>query len=180
MIVLNVGGGPTRQLPSNYDGWSQSLLDIDPSIKPDICIDAKQLKTLEAGQYDAVYCSHNLEHFYRHEVRTVLDGFKHVLKDGGRVEIHVPNILNVVRSMTQGNLDIDDVWYRITDGSPVTFHDVMYGWTSAMSSGNLYYAHKCGFTPSSIGKELWQAGFTDIRVSDMTQNIKAEATKGAE
>src|SRR6266446_7887238 len=46
---------------------------------------------LAASQFDAVYCSHNLEHYYRHDGATVLRGFLHVLKPDGFAEIKVPD-----------------------------------------------------------------------------------------
>ena len=90
--VLNVGGGSKQiQLPFAYDGFEHVLLDIDPRGSPDIVCDARNLTTLDAGQFDAVYCSHNLEHYYRHDVQKVLTGFLHVLKDNGFVHIQVPD-----------------------------------------------------------------------------------------
>jgi hypothetical protein len=176
MIVLNVGGGPTRSLPSEYDGWKQHLLDIDPSVNPDVCCDAKEMGNLAPEDYDAVYCSHNLEHFYAHDVPVVLSGFMHVLKSGGFVHISVPNIKNLMQSMLAGNLDINDVWYRAGD-NPITFHDVLYGWSAAMNKGNLFYSHKCGFTPLSLSKALNDAGFDKVRVLDQGANITAVGYK---
>ena len=175
MIVLNVGGGTSRQLPANYDGWEQFLLDIDPAVKPDICCDAKDLTSQPGSTFDAVYCSHNLEHFYQHEVKIVLAGFKHVLKVGGTVEIHVPDVTASMRKMLESNLDINDVWYRLGNGSPISFHDVLYGWGDAIEQGNPFYAHKCGFTPLSLHGALDDAGFSEIVIESGGGNIKATA-----
>ncbi len=108
--VLNVGGGPTRDLPIFYKGWTQVLLDIDPQVKPDVVCDAKQMGKLPRGAYDAVYCSHNLEHFYRHEVPNVLAGFQHVLKADGFAHIMVPDMNAVFEALK--DRDINDTWYR--------------------------------------------------------------------
>ncbi len=71
--VLNVGGNSKAiALPPQYAGFEHLLLDIDPSGSPDIVCDARELATLDAGQSDAVYCSHNLEHYYRHDVHLAL------------------------------------------------------------------------------------------------------------
>ena len=32
MKVLNVGGGASRYLPPEYDGWEQDLLDIEAGV----------------------------------------------------------------------------------------------------------------------------------------------------
>lgn len=61
--VLNVGGNSkTIPLALQYAEFEHLLLDIDPKGAPDIVCDARQLTTLDASQFDAVYCSHNLEH----------------------------------------------------------------------------------------------------------------------
>ena len=58
--VLNVGGAnKDTPIPPHYDGWEHLLLDIDPRGKPDIVCDARELQSLEGGQFDAIYCSHN-------------------------------------------------------------------------------------------------------------------------
>ena len=132
--------------------------------------------SLEADQYDAVFCSHNLEHFYRHEVPQVLAGFMQVLKPDGIVDIVVPNLGYLFAEIHARSHDVDDVWYRTVSG-PVTFHDVLYGWSQAMGDGNLYYAHKCGFTALSLHKTLTDAGFTDIQVVENASNLFAKARK---
>lgn len=177
MRVLNVGGGASRHLPESYNGWEQVLLDIDPATGADIVCDAKELISRPETDFDAVYCSHNLEHFYRHDVPVVLAGFLHCLREGGRVEIHVPNIKNLMQTMLASNLDVMDVWYRTGDGSPVTFHDVLYGWNVAMSNGNEFYSHKCGFTVMSLGTALHAAGFRDVQVFDQGSNLMAVGVK---
>ena len=176
MKLLNVGGG-SRVLPPRYEGCEQTLLDIDSSVNPDVCLDAKEIGRLAPNAYDVVYCSHNLEHFYQHDVDTVLKGFLHVLKPGGFADISVPNLEQLFKDMQVKNLDLQDIWYRNGSGLPITFHDVIYGWSMAMSQGNLYYAHKCGFTASSFYKELESAGFTAIQIVLDSINITAKAYK---
>lgn len=179
MIVLNVGGGG-RYLPERYAGWEQHLLDIDPDVQPDLCCDARELLSdpgQPGGSYDAVYCSHTLEHFYRHDVPRVLAGFLHVLKPGGEVDIAVPNLATLVHEIVNRNHELDDVWYRASGGIPITFHDVLYGWSAKLKSGNLAYAHKCGFTPLSLHGELTRAGFVDVQIADGAMNILARAKK---
>jgi len=88
--VLNVGGNSKAiKLLSQYAKFEHFLLDIDPKGSPDILCDARELTSLEAIHFDAVYCSHNLEHYYRHDIPRVLSGFLHVLKDGGFAHIRV-------------------------------------------------------------------------------------------
>ncbi len=175
MQVLNVGGGASRHLPPHYDGWQQVLMDIDPAVNPDLVCDARELCGTTPAAYDAVYCSHNLEHVYRHEVPTVLAGFKHVLKPGGRVEIYVPNLINLMQSLLSAGRDLDDVWY-MAGANPIRFHDVLYGWGQAMEKGNLFYAHKCGFSQVSLCNALLRAGFDEVQVHDQGANLMGVAT----
>jgi hypothetical protein len=47
----------------------------------------------------------------------------------------------------------------------------------AMSNGNLFYSHKCGFTAVSLHKELVNAGFGTIYIQDQGSNLRAVAYK---
>lgn len=175
MRVLNVGGGLNPALPAHFEGWDLDVLDIDPEVKPDICLDAREMKTLPAETYDAVLCSHALEHFYKHDVPKVLAGFLHVLKPDGFAEIVVPSLTRLWEAMAKCSLDVSDVWYRTGNGVPITFHDVLYGWHHAMENGNLYYAHKCGFTMNSLSEALMKAGFAGVQIWDDASNLYARA-----
>mgnify|MGYP001209277570 CR=1 FL=1 len=67
--VLNVGGNSKMiPLPPQHTGWENIVLDIDPQGKPDVVCDARRLGQLPGATYDAVYCSHNLQHCYRHDL----------------------------------------------------------------------------------------------------------------
>ena len=172
--VLNVGGGGSRDLPPLYRGWQQDLLDIDPAVKPDLCCDAKQLKTLPRGTYDAVFCSHNLEHFYHHEVPVVLAGMRHVLKRNGFVHLAVPDVAALMEAVVNGKRDIMDTWYTVAAG-PIRFHDVLYGWSREVERGNRYYCHLTNFTEKSLTKVLHDAKFTDLYVARDGFNLTAFA-----
>src|SRR5215472_12892671 len=164
--VLNVGGSDKRiPIPGYYSGWDHVLLDIDRRVKPDVVCDARNLGSLQGAMYDAVYCSHNLEHYYRHDTRKVLTGFMHVLKADGFAEIRVPDLQSVMRRIVQSELDIEDVLY-VSRLGPITARDVFYGYGKEIeASGQDYYAHKTGFTPKSLFHTLKAAGFVDVFVS---------------
>lgn len=157
---LNVGGGSKHVwLPDYLEGFEHCLLDIDPRGKPDILCDARELVTQTPDQFDAIYCSHNLEHYYAHDVQNVLRGFLHVLKPGGFVEIRVPDIGALFAEVMERNLDIDDVVYTSGRG-PVRVLDMLYGFGPEIeSSGQDFYAHKTGFTQKSLTRALEAAGF---------------------
>jgi len=177
--VLNVGGNSKEiPLPPEYAGFDHLLLDIDPKGAPDIVCDARELATLEGGVFDAVYCSHNLEHYYRHDVPRVLSGFQHMLKDGGFAHIRVPDINEVMRLTVERGLDIDDVLYTSPSG-PIMVLDVLYGYAAQIErSGQDFYAHKTGFTQKSLLSALERAGFSRIYSSLGNLEISAFAFKG--
>ncbi len=177
--VLNVGGNNKAiPLPPPYAEFEHLLLDIDPKGSPDIVCDARNLSTLEGGQFDAIYCSHNLEHYYRHDVQKVLSGFLHMLKDGGFAHIRVPDIHEVMRITIEKGLDIDDVLYQSRAG-PIMVLDVLYGYSVEIErSGQEFFAHKTGFTQKSLLKALQLAGFSKIYSTTGNLEVTALAFKG--
>jgi hypothetical protein len=174
--VLNVGGNNKEiPIPPYYDGWEHHLLDIDPRGSPDVVCDARELTRLEPGRYDAVYCSHNLEHYYAHDVPRVLAGFRHVLKDEGFADIRVPDLRQVMQIVVEHDVDIDDVLYESAAG-PITVKDVLYGYGVEIErSGQDFFAHKTGFSPKSLSQTLLRSGFRHAFVAANTDAIEVVA-----
>jgi hypothetical protein len=138
------------------------LLDIDPKGCPDVVCDARELTSLPAAQYDSVYCSHNLEHYYYHDVKKVLAGFIHVLKADGFAFIRVPDVKQVMQTVVEKNLDMEDVLYQSPMG-PIMVRDVLYGHGLEIErSGCDFFAHKTGFTEKSLTDVLKMAEFSWI------------------
>jgi tetratricopeptide (TPR) repeat protein len=162
--VLNVGGGSKGvALPPHFQDWKQLLLDIDPRVGADLVCDARALReAADANAFDAVYCSHNLEHYYRHDVDKVLQGFLHVLKREGFAEIRVPDIGELIKLLARNELDIEQEIYKANVGS-ITAHDMFYGYAPEIeASGQDFYAHKTGFSRDSLLRALRTNGFGEI------------------
>jgi len=159
-VFLNVGGGSkATPIPPYYASWEHHLLDIDPAKSPDLLMDGRNLCEVSPATYDAVYCSHNLEHYFHHDVPRVLAGFFHVLRDPGFAEIRVPDIGLLVRDMAARNLDIEDTVY-VAPAGPITARDMLYGFAAEIErSGVDFYAHKTGFTAKSLARQILAAGF---------------------
>jgi hypothetical protein len=176
--VLNVGGNSKDiAIPMQYNGWQHILLDIDPKGNPDIVCDARDLISLAGNEYDAIYCSHNIEHYYRHDVRRVLLGFVHVLKAEGFAHVRVPDIDALMRIVVEKKMDIDDFLYQSPAG-PITVQDVFYGYgVEIKRSGNDFFAHKTGFSPKSLTKILNECGFPIIYMGGGGIEIEALAFK---
>ena len=158
--VLNVGGGSKSiPLPEMFANYKHILLDIDPKGNPDVVGDARELGKLGKNLYEAIYFSHNLEHFYFHEVPLVLDGMFTVLKPKGFVYIRVPDVMEAVKRCIDAGTDFEDGLY-IASGMPIMALDVIYGWSYEIKkSGQSYYAHKTAFSEKSLRRKLETAGF---------------------
>lgn len=175
-MVLNVGGGPRSTiLPEQYAGWVQHWLDIDASKGPDLLCDARLLGGLTPGRYDAIYCSHNLEHYYHHEVAQVLTGFLHVLKPTGFAQLRVPDIEHLMRLCVAGQLDLDSQVGDSVRGA-IRIRDILWGLgVEIEESGRDYYAHKTGFSPKTLTKALEAAGFAEVFLTMDNPNIELGA-----
>ena len=126
-------------------------------------MDARELSKSEPDSYDAIYCSHNLEHYFAHDVPKVLGGFRHILKPDGFVEIRVPDLKALMNHLVKHDLELDDELYKTQAGHTITARDVFYGWGQEIErSGVDFYAHKTGFTQSTLRKALNAAGFSVI------------------
>ena len=176
--LLNVGGNNKAiPIPAFYEGWQHVLLDIDPAGKPDVVCDARMLTMLPRAEYDSVYCSHNLEHYYRHDAYKVLSGFLHVLREDGFAFIRVPDMEELMKIVTDSNLDIDGFLYESPAG-PITVRDVIYGYGKEIeTSGNDFYAHKNGFTRRSLAAILKEAGFAHVLMQTGKLEVTAIAFK---
>jgi hypothetical protein len=179
--VLNVGGNSKAiPIPACYNGWEHHLLDIDPIGQPDVLCDAVLLKTKGEyrGQYDSVFCSHNLEHYYLHNVPDVLEGFYNVTNDDGYIHVSVPHTLNVMRYIVAYNKELSDPLYNLGDGTAISGHDVMFGWGKQIAaSGVDFFAHKCAFTPISLTRLIIEAGFPFVYIQEEGLNMGAVAFK---
>lgn len=174
--VLNVGGNSKDiPIPAYFEGWKHDLLDIDPSTSADIICDGRELNKLDKSLYDAVYCSHNLEHYHPHEIIKVLNGFYHVLKDDGFIDIRVPDIMSVIEHIVENNMELDDELYMSAAG-PITAHDVIYGYGKEIEqSGNDFFAHKRGFTPYTLEKSIKDSGFPEVIILKIPQAFEVIA-----
>ena len=166
-------------MPPQYADWERVFLDIDAEAKPDVLCDAREMAKLPAAQYDAIYCAHNLEHYYAHDVPKVLAGFRHVLKPDGFAHVVVPDLQEVFTSAVEKKLDIEDVLYVSALG-PITVRDVIYGWGKEIErSGHDYYAHKTGFTDKSLRAALSAAGFAIVFSRTGNTEVQALAFRTA-
>lgn len=164
-IVLHVGCGPRNsgQLHETFrgSGWREVRLDIDPAVQPDVVGSITDMSVVRPAVVDAVWSSHNLEHLYPHEVPKALAEFHRVLKPGGFALITLPDLQSVAELVAADKLD--DPAYVSPAGSIAPL-DMLFGFRAALARGNLFMAHRTGFTAKTLDQSLRAAGFTEVRV----------------
>lgn len=162
-VVLHVGCGHDHVVGRNgfkSAGWKEIRLDIDPDVHPDITASITDLSDVATASVDAVYSSHNIEHLYPHEVPLALHEFFRVLRDDGFLLIACPDLQTVCQYVANDRL-LEPV-YRTNAGFPISPVDILYGWRESLAKGNLFMAHKSGFTLKTLVQSLSKAGFASI------------------
>lgn len=155
-LLLHVGCG-SDPLPAWLSHYKETRLDIDNRFGPDIVADMRDLG--EIGPFDAIYCSHALEHLPPHDVSVALKEFSRVLRPSGHVVVFVPDL--------EGVQATDEVLFTAPCG-PITGLDLIYGYRLALKE-HPYMAHRTGFTSETLKAALTEAGFADaavVRLSD--------------
>ena len=117
------------------------------------------MSAVAPASVDAVFSSHNIEHLYPHEVPLALAEFKRVLLPTGFVVITCPDLQSVCALVAQDKLT--EPAY-VSPAGPITPLDILYGHRPAMARGNLYMAHRCGFTQKVLTSTLQAAGFAAV------------------
>ena len=160
---LHVGCGHKRKDKTTRtfarEDWQELRLDIDESVHPDIVGTMLDMSAVQDASVDAVYSSHNIEHLYPHEAPKALAEFKRVLKPDGFVVITCPDLQSVCALIAQDKLT--EPAYTSPAG-PITPLDILYGHRPPIAKGNLYMAHRCGFTQKVLTGTLQAAGFAMV------------------
>lgn len=156
--LLNVGCGPLGRAHGfiGFEEWQEVRLDIDASVLPDVIGTMTDMSAVPSGSIDAIVSSHNIEHLYPHEVPLALAEFVRVLKPDGLVLITCPDLQSVCAQVAKGALA--SPLYESPAG-PISALDILYGHRGAMAAGNLYMAHRCGFTLQVLADTLQACGF---------------------
>jgi len=160
---LHIGCGPKRQAQTtrgfNTPEWTEIRLDIDASVAPDVVGTMTDMSAVGAGSVDAIFSSHNIEHLYPHEVPVALAEFARVLSNDGFAVITCPDLQSVCALIAQDQLL--DAAYTSPAG-PIAPIDILYGYRASMARGNLFMAHRCGFTQKVLSGTLQSCGFKSV------------------
>lgn len=149
-LELGAGYRPT-------DGFVHN--DINPGEDIEIVGPAEMICELVGEEKcEEIRATHLLEHFSFTETTNVLREWKRALVPGGLLYIEVPNLAWQTRAHANGEIDDEQAVYYI------------YG--EQDYEGNFHYA---AFTPALLGKRLREAGFENVRTTDIGQVVTATA-----
>lgn len=135
MSTLEIGGGATPLYRPNMDIQQLPGVDVvhDMTVYP---------WPFPNSSFGFVYMSHVLEHAPAEHVKPILNQIWRILKPGGRVEIHVPDIEEILK--------IND-WYKATSR--------IFG-NEAQPHGT----HRCGFWMNWLRSCLQDTMYGDINI----------------
>lgn len=160
---LHIGCGPKRQSQTTRgfktENWREIRLDIDSNVEPDVVGTMTDMGAVASESVDAIFSSHNIEHLYPHEVPIALAEFLRVLNDEGFAVITCPDLQSVCALVANDQLTA--AAYTSPAG-PIAPLDILYGHRPAMARGNLFMAHRCGFTETVLRATLQAAGFKTV------------------
>jgi hypothetical protein len=164
--VLNAGSGGAgaSQLPPAFDPahWSEVRLDVDPTARPDIVGSFTDMRgAIGDGRFDALFCSHALEHLYGHDVIPALREFVRVLAPGGFALVTCPDLAAISRHILQHG--DESIAYQSAAG-PIRPIDMLYGHNQSIADGRPSMAHRTGFTATRLARVAIAAGFAEVRV----------------
>ncbi len=155
----HVGCGPKRNdrttLGFNTPEWTEIRLDIDLSVSPDVIGSMTDMSAVASESVDAIYSSHNIEHLYPHEAPLALAEFLRVLKPDGFFVVTCPDLQSVCKLVGEDKLT--EAAYSSPAG-PIAPIDILYGHRAAIANGNLFMAHRFGFTQTVLDGTLRASG----------------------
>jgi SAM-dependent methyltransferase len=174
--ILHAGcGSISNKVPDRFKYHRDTRLDLNRNVKPDIVASIVAMPMVDDESFDAVHCSHCLEHLTAVEGALALREFLRVLKPGGELSLQVPDLQAIGGKIGLGQIDY--VLYTSAMG-PITPLDMLYGMQSAIGAGNLFMAHKMGFTAGSLERILTGNGFERVATTRGDYELFATAFKG--
>jgi len=161
---LHVGCGQKRKdrTTSEFANWNELRFDIDESVQPDLVGTMTDMASVKSESVDAIFSSHNIEHLYPHEVPIALAEFRRVLMPDGFVVITCPDLQSVCALIAEDKL-VEPAY--TSPAGPISPLDILYGHRLSMQKGNLYMAHRCGFTQRVLANTLQASGFQKTATS---------------
>jgi len=163
--VLHVGSGPARieklHRVFRTEGWKQVRIDLDPKMAPDLVLDISDMAALQTDSFDAIWCSHCLEHLDEQKAERALGEFHRVLKPQGFALITSPDLTQVAELILEGR---EETVAYVSPAGDVRAIDMLFGFQPAIAAGNGFMRHNTGFTRKRLGRMMQAAGFAETRI----------------
>lgn len=158
-LHVGCGGSGKQDAAPGFrgDDWREIRLDVDAALAPDVVASMTDMATVPDTAVDAIYSSHNIEHLYPHEVPVAFAEFFRVLKPDGFLVLTCPDLRSICSLVAEDKLDAPA--YLTPTGEAIAPLDVLYGHRRAMAEGNLFMAHRFGFTQRTLMEAVRDAGF---------------------
>lgn len=155
---LHVGCGlkNKNETTPEFAKWQELRYDIDSSVEPEIVGSMVDMSALKNESVDAIFSSHNIEHLYFHEIPNALNEFYRVIVKEGYVVITCPDLQSVCSLVAQDKSE--EIAYTSPAG-PISPVDIIFGYRRAIQNGNIYMAHKSGFTQKTLINYFEKSGF---------------------
>lgn len=164
LLHVGCGGDPIPEWAQ--DKFNEVRFDISPDHNPDIVGCMVNMGSI--GPFDAIHCSHALEHLMPYEVPVALKEFYRVLNPDGFAVVFVPDLEDVRAT--------EEVLFN-APGGPITGLDLIYGLRKVLDQMP-YMAHRTGFVSSTFEQAFRQAGFTRVTIKRLDNyNLMGIAAK---
>jgi SAM-dependent methyltransferase len=163
-VFLHVGCGPqnkSRLRGFNAANWREIRFDIDPEVNPDLIGSLTDMSEVPNDGVDAIFSSHNIEHLHHHEHEVAFKEFIRVLKPSGFAVLTCPDLQSVCEHVAKDAL-LEPLY--VSPAGPIAPLDIIYGHQAAIRSGNLYMAHRSGFTLRTLKEKFISSGFANCHV----------------
>ena len=164
-LIADLGAGCTTT-PWLYGRDTKIVrFDVQSSVRPDVRCDLRSIPDQYFNQFDVIYASHVLEHFARNEPQEIVRHWCQLLKVGGKLEIHVPNLSAAFRVLSNEQSEGEArkyAWQQI------------YG---AVGNNDQPWEHKNGFTRRKLESLLLTVPeLTNVEVAEQTFHNKDDDT----
>jgi predicted SAM-dependent methyltransferase len=142
---VNLGCGFDKR-----DGYVN--VDLHSMHAPDLVSEVTDLRLLPSNYYEHAVAQDVLEHITRLRTRTALREWNRILKEGGTLELRVPNVVGLVKLLTQRN--------NLTPARQEELLQCLFG--TQRYDGDF---HQNGFTDVYLTALLEEAGFKVVKLA---------------
>lgn len=157
--IVNLGSG-------GADAPNELNVDLQEGPYTDFVCDIRRLPDEWTDSFDVAKAHHVLEHFDFKDTRDVLKEWLRILKPGGKIELHVPDLQAVGEQLAKGDMSLlatgniygdqgHDFWYQAPYGG--------YDGERFLKHSYDHNHHKSGYTAKSLIDLLRDVGFVNVK-----------------